>query len=62
MKLRLEITFGNAAMQIGDDLARALDKVSAVYRDDPSALQEIRRLIRDANGATVGEWTVEEES
>lgn len=60
MKFVLKIELGNDAMQTPNDVADALRKLATRLQDciwsgDPTALERIR----DANGATVGSWTVE---
>lgn len=54
----LEIELGNAAMQSGEDIARALERVAAQVRqhERPEPFHSMR--IRDENGNTVGGWNV----
>lgn len=52
---KLEIRTGNDAMDSSDDVADALHKLADQLADHMGALDG---LVRDANGNTVGEWTL----
>jgi hypothetical protein len=60
VEFNLTIRLGNSAMQSGEDIARALDKVANSAQD----LGEIQEgdahgaRIMDANGNAVGEWSI----
>lgn len=61
MKLKLEVTLGNEAMQTADDVA------AAIQRSLTTAAQLVSSYhvgdsfhIKDANGNTVGRWEVVE--
>lgn len=49
----LSITLGNAAMQTGHDIARALEQAAEKLRDG-----HLSSNVRDENGNTVGSWWV----
>ena len=52
----LEITLGNDAMQTPQDVAAALRELA--NRLDALAGSDDEQRIRDANGNTVGRWTL----
>ena len=67
MKFTIEITLGNDAMRLGDDVATALEGVARHLRTFPgdhelSGIHDYREAhsIRDTNGNRVGVWHVVE--
>jgi len=62
MKFTLSIDLGNAAMQTGDDVARALTEVAhtlTAFHGDHRLPEAMAGLsIRDLNGNRVGAWEV----
>lgn len=58
MKLKLEITLGDDAMQTGNDLAGALRSVATLFEERlPHGVGSgAQGIIRDLNGNTVGSW------
>lgn len=65
MKFALEITLGNDAMQTGEDVARRLEVTAAKIRanygiDYIDEWNGLGGYVMDANGNTVGKWTVAE--
>lgn len=60
MTFHLEIELGNDAMQSGEDLARALKQVAKYLAFNTCKLtQADGKKIMDANGNSVGQWSVE---
>lgn len=54
----LRINLGNAAMQTGDDVARALREM-AINLDERDTLEDgLRIIVRDLNGNRVGQLEV----
>lgn len=58
-RFTLEIELGNAAMQTGEDVAEALDRLGSVLGDMTEPSQQGAGRIRDLNGNTVGHWALE---
>jgi hypothetical protein len=60
MKFKLEIELGNAAMQTGHDVGRALKEVAAnLFTAGVGVLESAERgVIHDTNGNKVGVWRV----
>lgn len=54
----LRINLGNAAMQTGDDVARALREVAANLDERDTLEEGLRVIIRDLNGNRVGQVEV----
>lgn len=54
MKLRISIDSDNNAMRTREDAWRALERVKAVI-----VAGKVAGLIRDVNGNTVGEWSLQ---
>ena len=64
LSLTVDIRLGNDAMQTGDNLADALDKIAAELRDwsgsDPITGATHPASVWDVNGSRVGAWTIQE--
>lgn len=61
MEFTLTIRLGNDAMQSGEDIARALGKVSTRLEGIAGAMAEDDSgRIMDTNGNAVGEWSIAE--
>jgi hypothetical protein len=58
-KFSLSIALGNAAMQDHDDIARVMDELSKTIHN---GFPRDSGKIRDDNGNTVGEWTIEQDA
>jgi len=52
MKFKLEITLGNDAMQLGEDIAEVLHEAAYSIEQDDA----YQGVIVDRNGNNVGEW------
>lgn len=60
MEFTMNVKFGNAAMQTGEDLAAALRSVADRVERHDNIMQVNAASVFDLNGAPVGGWKVEE--
>jgi hypothetical protein len=58
-EFQMRIEFGNSGMRTSAQLIAAIRKVAdRIDRNDYPVSQEIEKGIMDANGNTIGEWTI----
>jgi hypothetical protein len=60
MEFKVTLKMGNAAMQTGDDIARAMRKLAGYFEGSSGTFDQGEfRAIHDDNGNKIGEWRVD---